>query len=406
MHRALTRALLIAALALPGTTTVQAQLAPTAGAKSSAPVEVGVVTLHPQAVPVTAELPGRVSASQTADVRPQVGGVVKSIDFKPGAEVKAGDVLFEIEDAAFQAQVAVASAAEQKAEAAVSTAQAQVNRDKQLLAGGGVAQSDFDNANATLIEAQADVAGARANLQTAQLSLSLAKVTAPISGLISDTTVTQGALVTAAQTTALATVRLLDPIYVDLVETSANLLKVRAQFESGSLKGNRGQPLSVSLVLEDGTAYPDKGQVTLADVVVSESTGTFSLRATFPNSRRLLLPGMFVRATVDLGTEPNDYLVPQRAVTFDAAGNATALFAEDGKAVSHILTTDGSIGNDWRVTKGPTDGAQLIVDGFQKISDGSAVKPLAVTIDANGVVKQTIASTAAAPAATATKPAN
>jgi membrane fusion protein (multidrug efflux system) len=377
-----------------------AQAAP--GARSTAPVEVGVVTLHPQSVPVTVDLPGRVSASQSADVRPQVSGIIKAIDYKAGKEVKAGDLLFEVDDAAYQAQVAVASATVQKAEAAVSSAQAKVTRYKQLV-GNGVSQSDLDDANVAFVQAQADVASARATLRTAQLNLDLTKIAAPISGLINQSTVTQGALVTAAQTTALATIRLLDPIYVDLVDTSANLLNIRSQFEAGTLKGGgRATQPTVKLALEDGTTYAETGALTLTDVVVSESTGTFSLQATFPNSRRMLLPGMFVRATVNLGNDPSAYLVPQRAVTFNAAGQATALFAEGGKAVSHILTTDGSQGNDWLVTGGVTDGGQLIVDGFQKISDGSAVKPLEVTLDAKGVVTQTIPSTTAtttAPAA-------
>ena len=395
MRRSLTPLSLFCLLApLIAPAAAWAQAAP--GARSSAPVEVGVVTLHPQSVPVTVDLPGRVSASQVADVRPQVGGIIKAIDFKAGTEVKAGDVLFELDDAVYQAQVAVANATVQKTDAAVSSAQAKVTRYKQLV-GSGVSQSDLDDANVALVQAQADVASAQATLQTAQLNLNLTKIAAPIAGLINQPTVTKGVLVTAAQTTALATVRLLDPIYVDLVDTSSNLLKIRSQFEAGTIKGGppETRQASVRLVLEDGTAYAEAGQLTLTDVVVSESTGTFSLQATFPNTRRMLLPGMFVRATVNLGNDPAAYLVPQRAVTFNAAGEATALFAESGKAVTHILTTNGSIGNSWFVTKGVDDGAQLIVDGLQKISEGSAVTPLAVTIDDNGVVKQTIANTAA-----------
>ena len=373
-----------------------------AGAAAAGPVQVGVVTLHPQAVPITTQLPGRVDASQTADVRPQVSGVIKSIDFKAGQQVKPGDVLYEIDDAVYQAQVQVQAAAVQKAEAAVSSAQAQVTRDQELAKSSNISQSDLQTAQVTLAQATADVASAEASLKSAQINESFTSVTAPISGLISDSAVTQGALVTAAQTTALATVRLLDPSYVYLVETSANLLKLRAQFASGTLKGGprtTGQA-GVHLILEDGSAYPQAGSLTLADVVVSQTTGTFSLRATFPNPRRLLLPGMFVRATVDLGTEPSGYLVPQRAVTFDVTGAATAFFAENGKAVTHTLSTTQSIGNDWLVTAGITDGAQVIVDGLQKISNGSAVTPLEVTLDKNGV-----AQTATSGAAVSTAPA-
>lgn len=386
------------ALALPAP--ANAQSAPPAGAAAPA-IQVGVVTLHAQAVPVTAELPGRASASQTADVRPQVSGIVKSIDFKPGQEVKAGDTLYEIDDAAYQAAVQVQAASVQKAEAAVSAAQAQLDRSQQLAKSANISQSDLQTAQVTLIQAQADVASANANLKTAQLNEDLTKVVAPITGIIGDTAVTQGALVTAAQTTALATVRLLDPIYVDLVETSTNLLKVRSEFESGTLKGN-GRDVSpvVHLTLEDGTTFPDTGTLTLSNVVVSETTGTFSIRATFPNPKRLVLPGMFVRATVDLGTNPSAFLVLQRAVTFNAVGQPTAFFVKDGKAVNTVLTTNGNVGNDWLVTSGIAEGAQVVVDGLQKISDGSTVTPLPVTLDDNGVVATAAATTPAPEAAT------
>ena len=188
--------------------------------------------------------------------------------------------------------------------------------------------SDLEDARIALVQAQADAASASASLQAAEINLGFTKVVAPISGLISESSVTQGALVTAAQTTALATVRLLDPVYVDLVDTSTNLLKIRAQHEAGNLQGGpeRGKPSSVTvvhLILEDGSAYSETGELTLANVVVSKSTGTFSLRATFANPQRILLPGMFVRASVDLGSDPNGFLVPQRAVTFNAAGEPT-----------------------------------------------------------------------------------
>jgi len=374
-----------------------------AAAGAAAPaVQVGVVTLKAQPVPVTVDLPGRADASQTADVRPQVGGIIKSIDFKPGQEVKAGDTLYEIDDAAYQAQVQVQAAAVQKAEAAVSAAQAQLGRSQQLAKSANISQSDLQTAQVTLIQAQADVASAQANLKAAQINENLTRVVAPITGIIGDSAVTQGALVTAAQTTALATVRLLDPIYVDLVETSTNLLKIRSEFENGTLKGagrGTGGPV-VHLTLEDSTPLPDTGSLSIYNVVVSQTTGTFPIRATFPNPKRLVLPGMFVRATIDLGTNPSAFLVPQRAVTFNAVGQPTAFVVKDGKAVNTVLTTNGNVGNSWLVTSGITDGAQVIVDGLQKISDGSAVTPVPVTLDDNGV-----ATTATAAAATAATPA-
>jgi len=400
-------------LAAALSTSANAQSAPPAGAAAPA-VQVGVVTLHAQAVPIKVELPGRADASQTADVRPQVSGIIKSINFKPGQEVKAGDTLYEIDDAAYQAAVQVQAAAVQKAEAAVSAAQAQLDRSQQLAKSANISQSDLQTAQVTLIQAQADVASAQANLKSAQINEDLTKVAAPITGIISDSAVTQGALVTAAQTTALATVRLLDPIYVDLVETSTNLLKIRSEFENGTLKGTgRGTAgPEVHLTIEDGTVLPDVGSLSIYNVVVSETTGTFTIRATFPNPKRLVLPGMFAQATIDLGTNPSAFLVPQRAVTFNAVGQPTAFFVKDGKAASLVLATNGNVGNDWLVTSGITDGAQVIVDGLQKISDGSAVTPVPVTLDDNGVATMAAAggtaaapAAATAPAATATAPA-
>lgn len=363
--------------------------------RTTGPVEVGVITMHPQAVPVTVELAGRVAASKQAEVRPQVGGIIEKIDFQAGALVTAGDVLYEIDDASYEASVAVARASVEKAEASVTSAQSKYDRYVKL--GQNVSASDLEDARIALVQAQADAASARASLQAAELNLDLTKVKAPISGLISVSSVTEGALVTAAQSTALATVRLLDPAYVDLVDTSANLLKIRAQVEAGNLQGGgRGAKPPVHLILEDGSTYDEVGELTVTDVVVSESTGTFSLRSTFANPKRVLLPGMFVRATVDLGSDPHAFLVPQRGVTFNAAGEATALVAENGKAVIHVLTTNGSMDNAWIVTGGIADGDQVIVDGLQKVSAGSEVTPLEVTLDADGVIKQTIGAAAAA----------
>ena len=382
-------------------TAAQAQM-PGGPGGPSGPVEVGVVTMKPQAVPFTVELPGRVAASKEAEVRPQVGGIVKAIDFEDGATVTAGDVLYEIDDATYQAQVDVARATLEKTQAGVTSAQAKYDRYVKL--GANVSTSDLEDAHIALVQAQADAASAQASLQAAEINLGFTKVVAPISGLVSESSVAQGALVTAAQATALATVRLLDPIYVDLVDTSANLLKIRAQFEAGDLKGapESDKPAIhkpvVRLTLEDGSAYSEAGELTLANVVVSESTGTFSLRATFANPDRVLLPGMFVRASVDIGSNPSGFLVPQRAVTFNAAGEPTVLVAKDGKAVTQVLTTNGSRDNAWIVTGGIEDGDQVIVDGLQKVSAGSDVKPLEVTIDADGVIHQTIDDTAPAAA--------
>lgn len=396
----LTVATLILALGAAGIPRFAAAQAPAGGPGGAAmgSAEVGVMTLHPGAVPVNVELAGRVVASQEAEVRPQVGGIVKAINFNAGAEVTAGDVLYELDDASYQAALAVAKAAVERAEAGVTSAQSKFDRYSKL--GENVSASDLEDARIALVQAKADAASATASQRAAELNVNLTRVLAPISGLISRSSVTQGALVTAAQTTALATVRLLDPAYVDLVDTSANLLKIRAEFEAGKLQGGgpeAGGP-TVDLTLEDGSAYGETGRLTVTDVVVSETTGTFSMRATFPNPRRVLLPGMFVRATVHLGNDPAAFLVPQRAVTFNSAGQATTLVVEDGKAAARTLTTNGSAGNNWVVTAGLRDGDQVIVDGLQKVSAGSAVTPLEVTLDEDGVVHQTIG--AATPTAT------
>lgn len=357
------------------------------GGMSAGPTEVGVITLNKTSVPVTLELPGRVLASQTADVRPQVGGIVKAITFQPGQQVKAGDVLFELDDATYQAQLAVQQATLQKAQVAEASAQAKVDRYQQLAA-NSVSQSDLLEAQAALAQAKADVASAQANVRSAELNVSLVKVTAPISGVISEASVTQGGLVTAAQATALATIRTLDPAFVDMVDTSANLLKMRTQARSAAGPAIDSPPASatIRLELENGEQYPQSGTISSPDVVVSESTGSFTVRATFQNPERTLLPGMFVRALVDLGVTQQGYLVPQRAVSFDSSGRATALFAEDGKAVSHVLTTSGNSGNNWVVTAGISDGAQVIIDGLQKIRSGADVSPIVVSLDKNGVV--------------------
>jgi membrane fusion protein (multidrug efflux system) len=371
-----------------------AQVGP-AGGGAAGPVQVGVVTVHPQPVPITTELPGRVDASQLADVRPQVGGVIKSINFKAGQLVKAGDVLYQIDDAVYQAQVQVQAAAVQKAQAAVNNAQAQLTSDQALANTSNLSQSALQTAQLTLAQAQADLASAQASLKSAQINESYTRVVAPISGLISDTSVTQGTLVTAGQTTALATVRLLDPAYVALLQSSDRLLRLRAEFASGALTGGpraNGGQADVHLILEDGSNYPQAGSLTLQNVVVSQTTGTFSIRATFPNPQQLLLPGMFVRATVDLGTEPNVYLVPQVAVSFDTSGQATAFLVEGGKAVSHTLSTGQNIGSNWLVTAGLYDGAKVVVDGLQKVSNGSAVTPVEVTINQNGVAQAAAAT--------------
>lgn len=365
----------------------------------SGPTEVGVVSIEHQDVPYTSTLPGRVAASKTAEVRPQVGGILKSVDFLEGREVSAGDLLYQIESDSYQASLASAEATLKRAELAVSSAQSTVDRYEKLV-GGGVSQTSLEDARISLLQAEADVAAAQATVTAAQINLDHTSITAPLSGVIGLSSVNQGALVTASQSTALATIRQLDPVYIDLVDSSANLLKLRKALKSGILSGN-GRDGTVALLLEDGSEYEQIGSISQADLVVSETTGTFEVRATMPNPDRILMPGMFVRAIVEHGTE-NAFLVPQRAVTFNSNGNATVLVvSEDSTAETHVLETSRSYGNAWVVTGGLEDGDQIIVDGLQKISDGSEISPLPVEIDEDGVILQTISDDApdGAPAA-------
>lgn len=364
--------------------------APPGGAPG--PVAVGYVVLKPQQVPRDIELPGRVVARATAEIRPQVDGIVRKVVFQEGKQVAEGDVLYELNDNKFRAAHAAAAAALKKAEATTVAAQAKFERTQRLALTNTASAQTLDDARAALLQAEADVEAAKAALETAQINLDNATVRAPIAGRIGVSAVTVGALVTENQTDPMATIRQVDPIYVDLVDSSANLLRIREEVESGRLGREKGVPAAVALTLENGKPYALKGSISLADMVVRQSTGTFILRATFPNPDRILLPGMFVRAHVDLGTMPSAYLVPQRAVLRADNGDATAyVVSQENKAEQRVLTTSGSVGNNWIVVGGINEGERLIVDGFQRLSNGVAVSAVEAEIDERGVVKQSLA---------------
>ncbi|PKR89892.1 efflux transporter periplasmic adaptor subunit [Pleomorphomonas diazotrophica] len=351
--------------------------------------EVGYVSLQPTSVPHTMELPGRVIALATAEIRPQVSGIVRKIAFKEGGVIEAGDVLYELDDAKFKAAYAAASAAVKKAEAATAGAQTAYDRNAKLAESNAVAAQTVDDSRSTLLQAQASEEAARADLETARINLENATIRAPIGGVIGVSAVSVGALVTENQTDALATIRQIDPINVDLVDSSANLLRIRDEVNSGRLGRGSGNPPAVTLTLENGKPYGTAGSVSLTEMVVSETTGTFTLRATFPNSQRVLLPGMFVQASVDLGSLNDAFLVPQRAVTRSDDGVATVyVVSQDNKAETRRITTAGTSGNNWIVTDGLSAGDRLIVDGFQKFSAGAEVVPVEATIDDDGVVEQ------------------
>jgi membrane fusion protein (multidrug efflux system) len=360
------------------------------GKAADTPVEVGVMTLKSETLPRTVELPGRVLANATAEIRPQVDGIIEKRLFQEGGPIKVGDALYVLNDDKFKATVAAAKAVLQRSEATVSGAQLTYDRTRQLMQTKAASQQDLDAAHTALLQAQADEAAAKAALESAQINLDDATIKAPISGIISTSSVSAGALVTENQTDALATIRQIDPALVDLVDTSVNLLRIRDEVRTGTLGGfGQGGPPKVTLILENGDTYNKQGEMSLANIVVSETTGTFTLRAVFPNPDRLLLPGMFVRARINLGVTPNTFKVPQRAVMRDAAGQATAFVVSAGNRIeTRILTATGTLGPDWLVTKGIKNGDKLVVDGFQQIRDGARVKPHEVTIDGDGVVKE------------------
>lgn len=379
--------------ALPGALLLAAALAACNSEKAAAPppqpqLQVSVVTLHPQPVAITAELPGRVSASLTAEIRPQVSGIIKARLYREGSEVKAGDVLYEIDPAPYQAALDSALAAQHKAEAAVANAQVRADRYRELLQRNAGSKQDADDAAATLGQAQADVAAAKANVETAKINLAYTKVTAPIDGRIDKSALTQGALVTANQAAILTTIRKLDPINVDVTQSSTNLLKFRNDIASGRLKFT-GPNVAVKLKLDTGDAYAQSGKLEFAEANIDETTGTFTVRAEFPNPERILLPGMFVRAVIQEGIAENNFLLPQRAVGRNTKGEATAKFVSaEGKVEERVLATRRNIGNNWLVDSGVKDGERIIVEGGQLVRPGQTVTVNEVSVDeATGELK-------------------
>ncbi|MCJ8518793.1 membrane fusion protein (multidrug efflux system) [Pseudorhizobium tarimense] len=356
-------------------------------AQERPPTPVSVVSMEKGQFPITRVLPGRATAFRTAEIRPRVTGSIREIAFKEGSEVKEGDLLFQIEDDTYQAALAEARASVAKAEASVPSAEANLARYERLV-NSGATQIDYENARVTFLQAQADVAQAKAALKTAEINLDLTKIRAPFDGITSISNVAIGNIVTANQAEALTTLRQLDPIYIDLTESSTNLLELRTAFESGRLSGDP-RNAEISLTLEDGTVYPQKGKLDMAEMAVSESTGTYQIRALFDNPNDVILPGMYVRATVTLGEE-NGYLIPQRAATRNARGELSAKFVTaDNKVETRIFPTSQVSGNNWLVAEGVADGDRLVVDGFQWIGDGATVAPVDSTVDDDGLVVQT-----------------
>jgi len=345
------------------------------------PPEVGVMTVTPERVVLTTELPGRTTAYRIAEVRPQVGGIIQKRLFKEGSEIKAGDLLYQIDPASYQAAYDSAEASLDKAEATLNSLQLKAKRYQQLSSIKAVSQQDADDADASLKQAEAEIAVNKASLETARINLDYTRVTSPISGRIGKSSVTEGALVTASQSTTLATVQQLDPIYVDLTQSATEAMRLRRALSEGRLK--EGGSAKVKLILEDGTPYPLEGTLEFSDVTVEETTGAITMRALFPNPESVLLPGMYVRAITEDGVDDAAILLPQRAVTRDSKGDAVALFVgPDGKIVQRALTLSRAIGDRWLVAGGATAGDRLVVDGVQKVRPG--VTPKVVELAAAG----------------------
>lgn len=343
---------------------------------ASAP-DVGVVDIQAQAITLTTELSGRTSAFQVSEVRPQVGGIIQKRLFVEGADVKAGQALYQIDPATYQATYDSARASLAKAEASLISTRNKASRYEELVAIKAVSQQDNDDSQAALKQAQADVASAKAAVETARINLDYTRVAAPISGRIGRSSVTPGALVTAGQSAALATVQQLDTIYVDVTQSSAELLRLKRDLASGQLKAAGANQASVKLMLEDGSVYPEAGKLQFSDVTVDQSTGSITLRAVFPNPKGDLLPGMYVRAVLEEGGEDGAILVPQQGVTRDTKGNPTALVVgADNKVELRVLKTRRTVGDKWLVSEGLKAGDKLIVDGLQKIGPGMPVNPV------------------------------
>jgi len=338
------------------------------------PPEVSVVTLRSRPVEITDQLPGRTTAFRVAEVRPQVTGIVQKRLFAEGTEVEAGQQLFQIDSGSYRAALSSAQASLKRAEAQAVTAKLLEERYASLIGTNAVSKQQNDEAIAAHQRADADVASARAAVDAARINVVYTQVLSPISGRIGRTLVTEGALVTSGQESPLATVQQLDPIYVDIAQSSTEMLRLRRQLTSGEIVKEAADP-AVTLTLEDGTEYGRQGRLKVSEASVDPSTGSVTLRAVFPNPDRELLPGMFVRAKLSQGMRAAALLVPQRGVSRNPAGEATVLVVgKDGKVAERTVTADRAIEGAWLITAGLSTGERVIVDGLQKAKPGALVK--------------------------------
>jgi len=357
-------------LITPGCERQPQNAAPPAG-----PPEVSVVTLQPERVTITTELSGRTSAYLIAEVRPQVNGIIQKRLFTEGADVKAGDVLYQIDPALYQAAYDSARASLARAEANVTSIRYRSERYKELVSIKAVSRQDYDDTVAALKQAEAEIAVGKAAVESARINLDYTRVTAPISGSIGRSLVTVGALATAGQGLPLATIQQIDPVYVDVTQSSANLLRLQRSMESGTLKRDRSNRARVKLNLEDGTPYPLEGALQFQDITVDPTTGSYILRIVFPNPKRILLPGMYARAILEEGVNEQAILVPQQGVGRNPKGEPVSLIVDaEGRVQQRMLTLDRTVGDKWLVSSGLESGDRVIVEGSQKVKPGVSVK--------------------------------
>ena len=323
--------------------------------------QVGVVTLKTQPFTLTSDLPGRTTSYRSAEVRPQVNGIILKRFFKEGSDVKAGQQLYQIDPAIYESNVL-------SAKATLQSAKSLANRYKQLVAEQAVSRQEYDNAESARLEAEAA-------LNTAMVNLRYTKVLAPLSGRIGRSLFTEGALVTSGQANALAVITQLDPIYVDVTQSSVEMLELRRDLADGRLKSAGANAAKVKLTLPDGSEYPEEGRLEFSEVSVDEATGSVTLRAVFPNPNDTLLPGMFVHAQLEAGVDSNAILAPQIGVTHNLKGQPTAMIVnQDNKVEQRVLQATRTVGSDWLVEKGLNAGDRLITDGLQYIKPGAEVK--------------------------------
>ena len=347
--------------------------------RARGPVEVGVITLEPTSVTLTRELPGRVSARRTAEVRARVDGIIEAQLFVEGSDVEEGQELYRIEAAPYKATLAAARANLARAQATRARAKLTAERDAALLQSNAVSREDAENSAAALRAANAEVAAQRAAVKSAQIDLGYTSVTAPVAGRIGRSVVTEGAYVQRSSATLMATIQQLDTVYVDITQSSAELLRLRRALAAEQLQRGGGAA-QVTLILADGHEYAETGTLQFADATVDRSTGSVSLRALFPNPHGQLLPGMFVRARLEQGTDPNAILVPQRGVTRDPKGDAVALVVDANNQVQRRkVVTDRAIGNKWLISEGLAAGDRVILEGVQKVRPGVEVKVVEAT---------------------------